>query len=86
MKKGRFCNCTTTFLYLNEILASGLTHFFGGIRLACTHDVMLVVTISSSMVQCSMDTLKFVCSWHGGVPGAKLSVKVCSDKLYHSVV
>ena len=28
------------------------------------------------MVQCSMDTLKFVCSWHGGIPGAKLSVKV----------
>ena len=61
-----------------------------GTRLACiqatahshghiTHDVMIY--LSCSMVQCSMDTLKFVCTWHGGISGAKLSVKVCSGKI-----
>ena len=44
-----------------------------------THDVMIY--LSCSMVQCSMDTLKFVCTWHGGISGAKLSVKVCSGKI-----
>jgi len=37
---------------------------------------LTVIILSCSVMQCSMDTLKFVCSWHGRIPGARLSVKV----------
>jgi len=41
------------------------------------YDLMLtVIILSCSVMQCSMDTLKFVCSWHGRIPWARLSVKV----------
>jgi len=37
---------------------------------------LTVIILSCSVMQCSMDTLKFVCSWHGRISGARLSVKV----------